>query len=147
MKIQEINSNKITAGYTKDDRSGRTSVLKFEDVFDSEISKVKDSIIDKMLNEIDDAAEKLKENLNLDNLLIYKKKVKEFLQSSINGMFRRNKRESISLNGRKKIYTIVDKVNEKLEMMTKEFIEGNKKNIDLLSAIEEIRGLLVDIYS
>jgi Protein of unknown function (DUF327). len=62
-------------------------------------------------------------------------------------MFQRNKRESISLNGRKKIYTIVDKVNEKLEMMTKEFIEGNKKNIDLLSAIEEIRGLLVDIYS
>ncbi|WKV07672.1 YaaR family protein [Thermoanaerobacterium sp. CMT5567-10] len=147
MKIQEINSNKITAGYTKDDISSRTSALKFEDVFDSEISKVNDSIINKMLNEIDDAAEKLKENLNLDNLLIYKKKVKEFLQSSINGMFQRNKRESISLNGRKKIYTIVDKVNEKLEMMTKEFIEGNKKNIDLLSAIEEIRGLLVDIYS
>lgn len=147
MKIQEINSNKITTGYTKDDRTGRTSAVKFEDVFDSEISKVQDSILNDMLSEIDEAAEKLKENLNIDNLLSYKKKVKQFLQNAVNSMFRRNKRESIGLNGRKKIYTIVDKVNDKLEMMTQEFIEGNKKNIDLLSAIEEIRGLLVDIYS
>lgn len=147
MKIQEINSNKITTGYTKDDRAGRTSFVKFEDIMDNEISKVQDSILNDMLCEIDEAAEKLKENLNVDNLLAYKKKVKQFLQNAINGMFRRDKRESIAQNGRKKIYTIVDKVNEKLETMTQEFLEGNKKNIDLLSTIEEIRGLLVDIYS
>ncbi|AEF16139.1 MULTISPECIES: YaaR family protein [Thermoanaerobacterium] len=147
MKIQEINSNKIMTGYEKDDRSERTSALKFEDIFDSEISKVEESMLNKMLNDIDDAAEKLKEEMNLDNLMVYKRKVKEFLQKSLNGMFQKSKKESINLNGRKKIYTIVEKVNDKLEIMTKEFLEGNKKNLDILSAIEEIRGLLIDIYS
>ncbi|MDI3312193.1 MAG: YaaR family protein [Thermoanaerobacterium sp.] len=147
MKIQEINSNKIMTGYEKDDRSERAFTLKFEDIFDSEISKVEESMLNKMLNDIDDAAEKLKGELNLDNLMIYKKKVKEFLQKSLNGMFQKSKRESINLIGRKKIYTIVEKVNEKLEIMTQEFLEGNRKNLDILSAIEEIRGLLIDIYS
>ncbi|MEG6567284.1 YaaR family protein [Thermoanaerobacterium saccharolyticum] len=147
MKIQEINSNKVMTGYEKDDRGERTSALKFEDIFDSEISKVEESMLNEMINDIDDAAEKLKDEMNLDNLMVYKRKVKEFLQKSLNGMFQKSKRESINLNGRRKIYTIVEKVNEKLETMTQDFLKGNKKNLDILSAIEEIRGLLIDIYS
>lgn len=93
MKIQEINSNKIMTGYEKDDRGERTSAITFEDIFDSEISKVEESMLNKMLNDIDDAAEKLKDEMNLDNLMVYKRKVKEFLQKSLNGMFQKSKRE------------------------------------------------------
>ncbi|SNX53853.1 YaaR family protein [Thermoanaerobacterium sp. RBIITD] len=147
MRIQEINTRKVTSDFVVDDKKNKMSTMKFEDAIESEISKVQDNILNEMLADIDNTAQKLKENLNIENLLSYKKKVKQFLQNAINGMFRRNKRESIDIRGRKKIYTIIDKINDKLEKLTMDFLNNNSKNIDLLNTIEEIRGLLVDIYS
>ena len=37
-------------------------------------------------------------------------------------------------------------VNEKLDMLTKKVLEKEKENIDLLNDIDDIRGLLVDMY-
>ena len=50
------------------------------------------------------------------------------------------------INGRSKIIAIIKTVNEKLDTLTKKVLEKEKENIDLLNDIDDIRGLLVDMY-
>jgi len=40
----------------------------------------------------------------------------------------------------------VEKINKKLEELTSFVLGKEKKNIDLLATLDEIRGLLVDLY-
>lgn len=147
MRIQEIKSAKVSSDfageYLKHDKISR----KFTDALEEEMNQFREDKLNKMLLKIDDAAKKLKESLTIEDLLNYKKLVKKFLKDATNGMFKYTKREQIDIRGRKKIYSLTEKVNEKLEKLTEEFLKGNSKNLELLKMIDDIRGLLIDIYS
>ncbi|MCA9749300.1 MAG: DUF327 family protein, partial [Romboutsia sp.] len=43
-------------------------------------------------------------------------------------------------------FTTVNTINEKLENMTRELIYEEQSNINIASQIDEINGLLLDIY-
>ncbi len=47
---------------------------------------------------------------------------------------------------RHKEYVLIEKINEKLELLTKYILEKENENINLLATLDEIRGLLVDLY-
>ncbi len=47
---------------------------------------------------------------------------------------------------KQKVFITVEKINEKLEQLTKFILEKQNKNINLLATLDEIRGLLVDLY-
>ena len=43
-------------------------------------------------------------------------------------------------------FITVDTIDSKLEEMTKAFLDGEMEKINVASTIEEIQGLIVDIY-
>lgn len=147
MKIQDISTKSLKSDIIEDDGKTRNQSLKFKDALDNEIDKVQKDTLKELISDIDNSALALKSELNIENLLSYKKKVKQFLHSAIENIYKRTKRETVDLGGRKKIFTIVEKINKKLEKLTEDFIKDNKKNVELLKMIDEIKGLLIDIYS
>ena len=43
-------------------------------------------------------------------------------------------------------YSTVETINEKLESLTQEILKEEKENLDISATIDNIQGLLVDIY-
>lgn len=102
--------------------------------------------LDKLMKIIDEHGERLKKTLDEKNLIEYKKRVKDFLKT-IQGEFAHAK-QSFSWDGRgnMRTYTIIEKIDNKLDSLHQMFMEEQADSLEILNKIGEIRGLLLDLY-
>lgn len=119
------------------------SKLDFSDSFNqTNKSKTKEEL-DGYMKEIKNIGERLINTQNYSDVMKYKQVVKSYLKSVVDYVYSLNKNTSF-WDGN--YFTTVKTVNEKLEEMTRELIYEQKENIDIASKIDEISGLLLDIY-
>lgn len=99
---------------------------------------------DELVDEITKQGEKFSKNPTHEELSIYKSMIKQFLKHATDNMFR----VEYHTGGRmkQKIYTLMKIIDEKLEALTRLVLDQQTKNIDLLATLDEIRGLLIDLY-
>lgn len=102
--------------------------------------------LDYLLSKIDKQATRLSEKMDIKELIVYKKLISEFLQESVNSMVKFTKDNFLDRRGRHRVYSIVKKVNVELEELTKDVLSKEEDNINILKKMEDIRGLILDIY-
>jgi len=85
--------------------------------------------------------------LNLKELMLYKTKVKAFMEEAIEGMFKYTSSSTMDRRGRHKIYALVKRINLELEELTKDMLGGQKDSFKILEKADNIRGLLIDLYT
>ena len=90
-------------------------------------------------------AEKIGERLYLDDVLHYKKLVKEFLDVASKNAHHFSKQNFLDRRGRHRVYCIVKNVDRELDQLTKEFINQETDRINVLKRLDDIRGMLLDI--
>lgn len=98
-----------------------------------------------LIDDIHEMGENLLRFPGIDNLARYKQAVKDFLSHTTGHAFRAEEHISRRNILNQKKYTIIKVVDEKLEKLSKAVLSSQSKQIELLSDIEEIQGLLVDI--
>jgi len=98
-----------------------------------------------LMEDIKEQGERLAKRLNLQELLRYKKLVAQFLDKVVNEMFQLKKNSGWDYRGRHNIYALVKKVNDKLEELTEEIVNSQKDQLFILSCVDDIRGLLLDL--
>ena len=102
--------------------------------------------LDSLLDYVDQYGEKLKETMDKKDLQAYKEQVKEFLQI-IQEEFARTKQSfSWDNQGNLKTYMIIEKINHEMEILQEEFIQDQADVLEVVRKIDEIRGLLLDLY-
>ena len=74
---------------------------------------------------------------------LYKKMIKEYLESVLQFMY--DTKKDISF-WQTQYFITVDTVDEKLEELTQAVLGEEKKNMSIAATIDEIQGLIVDIY-
>lgn len=105
-------------------------------------SKTKDELED-YVNQIKKIGNRLIITQNYIDVMAYKNVIKDYLKSVVEYMYSINKNVSFWDT---QYFTTVDTINNKLEELTKEIVYGQKENIDVAATIDNIQGLLVDIY-
>ncbi len=105
-------------------------------------SKTKDELED-YVNQIKKIGNRLIITQNYIDVMAYKNVIKDYLKSVVEYMYSINKNASFWDT---QYFTTVDTINNKLEELTKEIVYGQKENIDVAATIDNIQGLLVDIY-
>ncbi|MCJ7690574.1 MAG: YaaR family protein [Clostridiaceae bacterium] len=73
----------------------------------------------------------------------YKNLIKEYLESVLKHMYEVKKDISF---WQTQYFITVETVDTKLEELTKILLSGEKENLDIANTIDEISGLIVDIY-
>ncbi len=102
--------------------------------------------LDTLLDYVDQYGEKLKETMDKKDLQAYKEQVKEFLKI-IQKEFARTKQSfSWDNQGNLKTYMIIEKINNQMEKLQEEFIQDQADVLEVVRRIDEIRGLLLDLY-
>lgn len=99
--------------------------------------------IKRNLESVKKAGERLVLTQNYGDISIYKNAVKEYLKSVVDNMYSLDKNSSFWEH---QYYKNVKIVDSKLEDMTSKLISEEKENIDIVSTVDIIQGLLIDMY-
>lgn len=141
MKINNI-SNKTTsinlAQRNKSVQSGNFSTcLEFAN------KEQQEEQLKNMLKDIEVLGRKLMSTRSLEDAKEYKKKIQEYLNGIVKNIYVIKKVPGPFNYG---VHVKIEVINQKLENLTNELINNQRENLNLADKIEEIKGLLVDVY-
>ena len=120
-----------------------TFKLKLNELEQEQIRTELKSLYDK----IETQSIKLSDKLFIDDLIQYKKLIREFLNIAVNNSHVFFKENSLDRRGRHRIYSLVKKVDHELDELTKEFLDLENKRINILKKLNDIQGILMDIMT
>ncbi|GAQ24850.1 MULTISPECIES: YaaR family protein [Tepidanaerobacter] len=86
------------------------------------------------------------ENMTLASLKEFKDRIAQFLNMCISGGLCFKEERFRDRNGRIKALSVVKIINQKLLELADELLSENKDSLKVIALVDEICGLLVDIY-
>lgn len=101
---------------------------------------------DQLLSQVDEAGKKLLAQPSMETLRSYRAAVRDFLKEAISGSYRMKGESRWDRRGNRRLFCVVQKVNQALEELTSTVLQKNAQPIEVMAKMDEIRGLLVDLY-
>lgn len=119
--------------------------------FSHRLMAVQSSVIrkelDDLLVQIETQSKDIENSLTFDSLKSYKELVRKFVYIVVHELYEVEEKISVSPTGRKKSMLLVKKIDEKLEQLSDDFLKKQSNLIDFMARLDDIRGLLMDLYS
>ncbi|MGJ9460250.1 YaaR family protein [Oceanobacillus sp. CF4.6] len=143
MKITNEMQAKTEPKYTRQAFNGNQT---FNKMVQSQTQSLKQQEVQQLIQNITAQGNKLVRFRSFRELAKFKRMVKGFLQETVNNGYSMQKSHSFGLNGNRKL-AIIKQVDEKLIELTEVIMNQEKKTVDILGLIGEIKGLLINIYT
>lgn len=89
---------------------------------------------------------KLEKKADIGDLKLYKKLISEFLDEAVAHSHSFTKKSFLDRRGRHRVYAIIKKINEGLIELTNEVLKSEQDNISILKKLDDIRGLILDLF-
>ena len=99
----------------------------------------------KLAQDIAAQGDMLAEKVDIRELRVYKKMIADFMDEAVGNSRKFSKQSYLDRKGRHKVYAVIKKVNEELDELTQEMLRGEKDRIRILTRIEDIKGLVLDL--
>ena len=90
--------------------------------------------------------EVIKKKADIGELQQYRKLISELLNETVSNAFAFAKTNSYTPRGQHKVFVVIRKVNKRLDELTQEILKEQTDNLKLLDMVDDIRGLLVDLF-
>jgi uncharacterized protein YaaR (DUF327 family) len=138
---------KIKKKKTQKESSGTVDIVQSRFYDELKIAETERVVIefDNLINEITRQGEKFSRKPTFKSLKVYKSMIMEFLKYVTKNMFAVEHNTGGS-RIKQKIYTVTRIIDIKLKALTELIMNQQTDNIKLLATLDEIRGLLVDLY-
>lgn len=98
-----------------------------------------------LMGVINDQGKKIAKKMDIRDMRRYRTAVKDFMNEIINRSHKFSRENFLDKRGRHRVYGIVRLIDQNLDDLAAELIKEEKDNIAILSKIDDIRGLLLDI--
>lgn len=143
-KTKKSGDKRIAKGVQKDAVNQNAFLRELDGAVEEQVKRS----LDELIKDLDDQAKVVEKVRTFGELEKYKKMVKDFMQEVIKKIYTVKISDSSKLmQKRKKVYMMVEQIDAELAKMTNEVLVGQSSGITLLSTLDRIRGLLVDMYS
>jgi len=140
MEISRIGNNSPINTMDKKSVSNRKG---FSQSFNFARERKNEAELKKILDDIKKKGNRLVVTKCYADVAAYKRMIKEYLQSVVSYMY--SVKKDISF-WQTQYFVTVETIDEKLKELTEMLLSDQKENLDIASSIDEITGLLVDIY-
>ena len=117
----------------------------FKRQLSSEAEEVYRQQITELVNKINAQGKSISQRADVVGIQRYRALVQELMHNVVSNGYAFNKQGSLDYRGRQRIFTTIEKVNDKLDELMSEFLNGQSDQIRVMGKIDEIRGLLVDM--
>ena len=91
--------------------------------------------------------EKLAHSLSIRDLKDFRDMVKSFLQSTFGQSRKMEENSTWDFRGRPKVMARITKIDQSLDDLGKQLLDQQAKPLEVLTKIDEIRGLIVDLFA
>lgn len=119
----------------------------FDKLVQTQSHKLVREELSELLDNITKQGEKLAKFRSFQDLAKFKRMIKEFLQETVYKGLKLKHDHNFTSNYYSQKLTTVEEIDDKLVDLTEDVLDQEKKTVDLLGAIGEIRGLLVNLYT
>ena len=114
------------------------------------ISKVSEQELQERLNtlmsDIVTSGERIKKHMNIRDMKNYRALIKTFLNEIVNRSHGFSRENFLDRRGRHRVYGIIRLIDANLDELAQQLIAEEKDPIAILNSVDEIRGLLMDIF-
>ncbi len=100
-----------------------------------------------LLTQIEDQGKKISKKTDIRDMRRYRALIKDFLNEVVNRSHEFSRENFLDRRGRHRVYGIIRQVDDVLDSLAQELVKEEKDNIAILNKIDEIRGLLLDIFT
>ncbi len=100
-----------------------------------------------MMQEIMMQGEKLGKHMDVRDMKHYRRLIQEFMNEIVNRSHKFSRENFLDRRGRHRVYGMIKRVNVVLDELAGEVIKEEKDTLAILSKVDEIRGLLLDIIT
>ena len=142
MRVNSFTPNNTNQKFNKNAKSFSTETSFSASLSETYKTSTRESL-DKSLNKIKEMGDILISTQSYSDIVKYKKMIKSFLSEVVEYTYSLNKRDSF---WESQHFSTVEVIDEKLDLITKEVLSNQKNNIVITSSIDQIQGLLIDIY-
>ncbi|AUJ24480.1 YaaR family protein [Virgibacillus dokdonensis] len=119
----------------------------FQKLLQSQSTSINQQELQVIVKNISLQGERLARFRSFQDLAKFKRLVKGFLRETVGSGLRLQKSQSFSIHGNNRQLAIVKQIDDKLMQLTEDMMNQEKKSVDLLGLIGEIKGLLVNLYT
>lgn len=103
--------------------------------------------LDELLEKLDQIGARLAKNFSIYDLREYKETLRNFLKESFGHVYQLKCETGWSYQGKPKIFQCLQLIDQELEALSKSVLAEQKDRLKILDKLDQIRGLLVDLYS
>ena len=100
-----------------------------------------------MMNSITMEGKKLKQHMDIRDMRHYRGLIKEFLNEVLSRSHEFSRENDLDRRGRHRVYGIIRVIDKELDELAEELVKDEKDAIGILGKIDEIQGLLLDIFT
>ncbi|RYL88166.1 DUF327 family protein [Sporolactobacillus sp. THM7-4] len=118
--------------------------ISFEKTLNGEKKTIGSDALKVLLGKVDEQAKRVAVSRTVRDVQLYKKYVQSFMKEAVQTGFGTSRSRSWQQGGAHQ--TLIRMVDEKLVRLTDHVLDENKDELSLLDRLDEIRGLLIDLY-
>ena len=100
-----------------------------------------------LLEEITQQGESIKKRRDIKEMKRYREMIKEFMNEITSRSHKFSRENFLDRRGRHRVYGMIRQVNKNLDDLAAALLADEQDSITILSKIDEIRGLLLDILA
>jgi len=100
-----------------------------------------------LMDDITLQGKKIAKHMDVRDMKHYRELVKEFMNEIVSRSHKFSRENFLDRRGRHRVYGMIRLVDETLDELAAELIKDEKDNLLILGKIDEIRGLLLDIFT
>lgn len=119
----------------------------FQKLVQSETQQLQKQELQQLMTNLSEQGDRLARYRTMRELVKFKRMIKGFLQKTVSSNYQLKHGHSIGFDGSSRKLTILKELDESLVGLTEEVMDQERKTVDILGLIGEIKGLLVNIYT
>lgn len=100
-----------------------------------------------LLEDITKEGKKIAKHMDVRDMKYYRSLIREFMNEIVTRSHKFTRENFLDRRGRHRVYGMIKLVDENLDLLAAELMKDEKDHLLILSKIDEIRGLLLDILT
>lgn len=140
-QVPQVNQTEMKAPVPNSDGSFRFTL----------ISNIEEQSLQARLNllveEIATQGKRITKHMDVTDMRRYRELIKEFMNEVVNRSHKFSRQNFLDKRGRHRVYGMIKLIDKNLDELALELIKDEKDAIAILSKIDEIRGLLLDLLA
>lgn len=145
MKVDPIRGSGKGAGPKRRRQVKELAGSSFKDVLKS-AGHERNIELEELFDEIEESGRNLKENPRLENFKNYRERVARFIKLFLEQSYEVKLTSEMTLTGRQRYLVLSKKIDVKLEEMYHLFLQEMFDVEEMFKGMEEVRGMLLDLY-